>query len=82
MKEKKDFFTNIIKFKEDYNAFVSSFLDVKNRKPLLNYMAKKRSYVKSMCENEKEFSAVWDYINNGCEYWEMYTYAQIWRYWR
>lgn len=82
MKEKKEFFKNIIKFKEDYNVFVSSFLDVKNKKPLLEYMAKKRNYVKKMCENEKEFSAVWDYINNGCEYWEMYFHGQIGRYLR
>lgn len=82
MKEKKEFFVNIIKFKEEYNVFVSSFFDVKNREPLLKYMAKKRSYVKNMCENEKEFSYVWDYINNGCEYWEMCTYTQVWRYWR
>lgn len=64
----KDFYKTIFSQKKEYKEFKCSKFD---RREQIKHMRKWRKYIWYVCYNEKEFSAVWDFFNDGIDYEEM-----------
>ena len=64
----KDFYKTIFSQKKEYKEFKCSKFD---RREQIKHMRKWRKYICYVCYNEKEFSAVWDFFNDGIDYEEM-----------
>lgn len=59
------FFEYIFTYKKEYKNFSCSYF---SKKPLIIHKAYWRDKIKKICCNEKEFSLVWDFFNDGITY--------------
>lgn len=68
MCERKYFFKTIFSQKKEY---LSEKGDVFDKNVILVHKQKWRNIVSKNCNNETEFSIVWDFFNDGTSYQEM-----------